>query len=85
MGKHLDGRRNVSLATAGMEEGKEEEAKYEGVRGELNDKKQRSWWEEKLAGIKEEKWKWTFGEVYCSREEGLVCSEGKCRSLGMRR
>jgi hypothetical protein len=64
-----------------MEEGKEEEAKYEAVRGELNhDEKHWKWWEEKLSGIKDVKN--SFGEVYCSREEGLVCMEEKCRKCG---
>jgi hypothetical protein len=59
-------------------EGPEEEAKYEGVVGELN--ADEGWWEEKLVGI--EDGKWSFGEVYCSREEGLVCSEGSCVDCG---
>jgi hypothetical protein len=51
------------------------------VRGELNhDEKHWKWWEEKLSGIEEGKS--SFGEVYCSREEGLVCMEGKCRKCG---
>jgi hypothetical protein len=43
--------------------------------------KQRKFYVEKMKGIKEEKN--TFGEVYCSREEGLVCMDRKCKSVGM--
>jgi hypothetical protein len=67
----------VSLTTPGME-GSEDEIAYEAARAELNGN--RTWWEEKLMGIKDGKD--SFGEVYCSREEGLVCVEGKCRDCG---
>jgi hypothetical protein len=80
-GNDTAGNFSLILTSPQLEEAKEEEAKYEGVRGELNyEKQRRSWWEEKLSGIEERKW--TFGEVFCSREEGLVCMEGKCWSSG---
>jgi hypothetical protein len=81
MKKHF-GRRNedanVSLSTPGME-GEEEESLYDAVRSEVKYNR-REFYEEKLKGIEEGKK--SFGEVYCSREEGLVCVEGKCRSCG---
>jgi hypothetical protein len=82
MGKHFGRGKEedyfvLSLASP-WKEGPEEEAKYEAVAGELN--ADGKWWEEKLGGI--EDGKWSFGEVYCSREEGLACSEGKCVECG---
>jgi hypothetical protein len=79
MEKHF-GKMNVSgslsLTTPGKEGGnEEEEAAYEGVRAELSGK-HRKWFESKLQGIEE--WKEDFGEVYCSREEGLICVDGGC-------
>jgi hypothetical protein len=41
---------------------------------------QRDWWEWKLRKIVEKNW--DFEEVYCSREEGLVCLERKCKDCG---
>jgi hypothetical protein len=97
MGKHF-GRNtsegNVDLATPGTDEGKEDELKYEGVRRELNDEKNKEFYKEKLKGIQDGKH--TFQEIYCSREEGLVCVlqpkqcrdcskeevMGSCRSCG---
>jgi hypothetical protein len=71
MKKHFTGSA-LSLTTPGME-GKEEEAAYEELRsGQFSaDKKHGEWWEEKLKGIEG---KMDFGEVFCSREEGLVCA-----------
>jgi hypothetical protein len=83
MKKHF-GKRKLSLRSGGMVEGPEDEAAYEGVRAELSDDKQRKFYEEKLMGIEMEK-KMSFGEVYCSREEGLVCVEWKCRPCGEER
>jgi hypothetical protein len=80
-GNDTAGNFSLILTTPYMEEGREEEAKYEGVRAELNyDDEQRKFFEEKLKGIKEGKT--TFAEVYCSREEGLVCMDRKCRKCG---
>jgi hypothetical protein len=77
-GADAAGNFSLILTSPDMEEGKEEEAKCEAVRREMNDdEKHWKWWEEKLSGIEEGKD--TFGEVYCSREEGLVCMEKKCR------
>jgi hypothetical protein len=83
MKKHF-GKRKLSLRSGGMVEGPEDEAAYEAVRAELSDDKQRKFYEEKLMGIEKEK-KMSFGEVYCSREEGLVCVEWKCRPCGEER
>jgi hypothetical protein len=80
MGKHFNRRSNVSLATPGMEDGKEVELKYEGVRGELNDEKNKEFYEQKLKGIL--KGKNTFEEFYCSREEGLLCMDRSCVGCG---
>jgi hypothetical protein len=99
MKKHFGKRRshgnvNLTLTIPGMK-GKDEEAAYEGVRKELNDDKHKEFYEEKLKGIKQGKD--SFGEVYCSGEEGLVCVlqppecmdcwggwqvKGSCRSCG---
>jgi hypothetical protein len=74
-GEKKDG--GISLTTPGKET-KEEETAYEGVRRELKDKK--NFYEDKLGGIEAEKQ--LFWEVYCSREEGLVCMGGKCVKCG---
>jgi hypothetical protein len=64
------------------------------VRRELNDEKNKEFYKEKLKGIQDGKH--TFEEIYCSREEGLVCVlqpkqcrdcskeevMGSCRSCG---
>jgi hypothetical protein len=78
MKNHFGGRKNgsVSLTTPGKE-GKEEEAAYKGMRKELNDKK--NFYEDKLRAI--EGGKISLGEVYCSREGGLVCLEGKWKCV----
>jgi hypothetical protein len=66
---------NVSLATPGKED-EEDERRYKAAKEEMADEKgRRKWWEEKLWGIKERED--LFAEVYCSREKGLVCMEGK--------
>jgi hypothetical protein len=78
----------LSLSTPGKE-GEEEERMYEGVRAELTGEKN-AFYEEKLKGIGKEKvikerngrWEESFEEVYCSREEGLICMEGKCVDCG---
>jgi hypothetical protein len=81
MKKHFGSRDhgNVSLTLTipGMEG--EDEKLYEEVKAELSGK-HKEWWEEKLKGLWE--WKRTYEEVYCSREDGLVCVEGKCRDCG---
>jgi hypothetical protein len=83
MRKHFGKRKDdddLTLTTPGKE-GPEEELKYEGVREELNsDEQQRKLYEQKFEGIIHESgW---FPEVYCSREEGLVCMGGKCVGCG---
>jgi hypothetical protein len=84
MKKHFGSRDhgNVSLTLTipGME-GAEDERLYEEVKAELMSGKHKEWWEEKLKGT----WRWknTFEEVYCSREEGLVCVEGNCKDCGV--
>jgi hypothetical protein len=88
MKKHF-GKLNISgtlsLTVPGMET-KEEEAAYEGVRADLFGESW-DWWERKMfkyvdigknTGVKG----WLFEEVYCSREEGLVCVDGKCKDCG---
>jgi hypothetical protein len=84
MRKHFGSRKDGDfglILTTPWKEGKQDEVKYEAGTGESNlDEKHWKWWEEKLKGIKEGKD--TFGEVYCSREEGIVCTEGKCRKCG---
>jgi hypothetical protein len=76
----------ASLTIPGMET-KEEEAAYEAVRAELSGK-QRDFISGKLFGIhfSESEYytevKKHFNEVYCWREGGLVCVEGKCRICG---
>jgi hypothetical protein len=71
---------DLTLTTPGKE-GPEEELKYERVREELNrDEQQRKLYEQKFEGIIHESgW---FPEVFCSREEGLVCMGGKCVECG---
>jgi hypothetical protein len=79
-GSHT-GNVGLILTTPGKEEGPEDEMKYEAVRGELNDDKQQTdFYKEKLKGIGDDKH--DFEEVYCSREERLVCMEGSCRDCG---
>jgi hypothetical protein len=57
-------------------EGRDEERRYKAVKEEMNDEGRRKWWEEKLDAIQEENgW---FLQVFCSREEGLVCLDRKC-------
>jgi hypothetical protein len=46
------------------------------VREEMNDEKNKDLYEGKLKWIKEGRD--TFEEIYCSREDGLVCMWGKC-------
>jgi hypothetical protein len=76
----------ASLTIPGMET-KEEEAAYEAVRAELSGK-QRDFIAGKLFGMhfSESEYytevKKHFNEVYCWREGGLVCVEGKCRICG---
>jgi hypothetical protein len=74
MGKHFNKRSNMSLATPGMEDGKEVELKYEGVRGEFNDEKNKEFYAQKLKEIS--KGKNTF------EEEGLVCTVRSCVGCG---
>jgi hypothetical protein len=88
MKKHF-GKLNISgtlSLTVPGKETKEEEAAYEGVRADLFGE-QRDWWEKKLfkyvevgknTGVKGS----LFEEVYCSREEGLVCVDGSCKDCG---
>jgi hypothetical protein len=59
----------------------EDEKLYEEVKAELMSGKHKEWWEDKLKGLSE--WKKTYEEVYCSREDGLVCVEGKCKDCGV--
>jgi hypothetical protein len=66
---------NVSLATPGREGG-EEERLYKAVKDEMNDEKNKEFYEEKLKGIEEGDE--LFAQIYCSREEGLVCMWRKC-------
>jgi hypothetical protein len=83
MKKHFGSRNhgNVSLTLTipGMEG--EDEKLYEEVKAELMSGKHKEWFEEKLKGLWE--WKNTFEEVYCSREDGLICVQGKCRDCGV--
>jgi hypothetical protein len=73
MKKHFGGKTkvngSVSLTTPGME-GEEEESLYEGVKAELSGKGS--------IGVSES----DLDKVFCSREEGLVCVEGKCKDCG---
>jgi hypothetical protein len=66
---------NVSLATPGKEGG-EEERLYQAVNEDMNDEKNKEFYEEKLKGI--EQGDDLFAKIYCSREEGLVCMWRKC-------
>jgi hypothetical protein len=50
---------------------------YKAVNEKMNDEKNKDLYEEKLKGIKEGK-EDTFEEIYCWREEGLVCMRRKC-------
>jgi hypothetical protein len=81
MKKHFGGKTNVSgslsLTTPGME-GEGEESLYEEVRAELSDDKYRMLYMEKLNGIS----RYDMYKVFCSREEELLCVEGKCRDCG---
>jgi hypothetical protein len=81
MKKHFgnDKKGKMSLSTEGMEGVDDEHFAYGAARGELS-WKHKAFYEEKLRGIEEGKY--SFEEVYCSREEGLVCVEGKCRDCG---
>jgi hypothetical protein len=67
---------SISLTTRGME-GKQEESLYEEVKAELSGKNS-MFYEQKLNGILDS----DVDKVFCSREEGLVCVEGKCRDCG---
>jgi hypothetical protein len=80
MKKHFGGKTKVngslSLTTPGMK-GEEEESLYEEVKAELSGKNS-MFYEQKLNGISDS----DLDKVFCSREEGLVCVEGKCRDCG---
>jgi hypothetical protein len=77
MQKHFGGKTNVSgsvsMTTPGMK-GEEEESLYEEVKADLSGGDQ---------GMLQEIWGGSdLSKVFCSREEGLVCVEGKCRDCG---
>jgi hypothetical protein len=84
MKKHL-GKLNVSGSlslTVPGKETKEEEAAYEGVRADLFGEHWK-WWQKKMfKNIQRIGNRWYSEEVYCSREEGLVCVDGKCKDCG---
>jgi hypothetical protein len=71
----------LSLTVPGKET-KEEEAAYEEVRADLFGKQWKWWGKKMFKNIKTGVKHWYFEEVYCSREEGLVCVDGKCKDCG---
>jgi hypothetical protein len=84
MKKHF-GKLNVSGSlslTVPGKETKEEEAAYERVRADLFGESW-YWWEKKLfKHMNVKSYGFEFEEVYCSREEGLVCVDGICKDCG---
>jgi hypothetical protein len=75
MRKHFGRRSSVrsgETGTRGME-GVDDGKRYKAV-------KEEKWWEKKLAAIQEGDE--LFGEVFCSREEGLVCLDRSCVECG---
>jgi hypothetical protein len=75
----------LTLTTPGGIEGTAEKSAYEAARVDVSDK-HRKWFQGKLEAIGGRRY--IFFEVYCSREEGLVCvgdikNKCKCRECGV--